>query len=152
MSPEERAAIEKQIERHLKRGDVFEACVQLQALVEAFPGEAALSERLIHLEGSLDPTERRRVSLIKPDSTGNHRSPVSQAEALAATGKYREAIELYRGLLAERPDWELVRERITELELLQQLAHPHEPPPPTRDEKTESVLEGLLDRISTRKR
>ena len=151
MSPEDRAAIEKNVERHVRRGDVYEACVLLQQLIEAFPDERALADRLLHLEGSLDPTERRRVSLIPPESTGSHRSPVSQAEAHVARGRYKDAIELYRSLLVERPDWDLVKERIAELELLQQLANPHEPPPADAGDQ-KAVLEHLLDRISNRKR
>lgn len=148
MTPEERTALESQADRHVRRGELAEAWGLLQRLVEAFPEEPALADRLAQLEASMDPLERRRVAVAKVESTGSHKSPMHRAEALAAAGKYAEAIAIYRQLLADRPDWDLVKERLAELFQLAQVAHPAARPNAHR----EALLETLLERISTRRR
>lgn len=147
MTDAERAALESQVERHVRRGELSEAWATLQKLAAAFPEDAALATRLSQLEESLDPMERRRVAVTRVEITGAHKTPMHQAEALAAAGKYAEAIAIYRQLLADRPDWELVKERLAELFQLAQVAHPARHPV-----NREAVLEHLLDRISSRRR
>lgn len=147
MSPDERAALEAQIDKHLRRGEMGEAFARLTQLAEAFPDDLALGSRLAELEQSLEPAERRRVALARPEASGLHKSPMHRAESLAASGKYAEAIAIYRDLLASRPDWDLVKERLAELFQLAQVASPTRPAV-----NKEGVLEHLLDRISTRKR
>ncbi len=147
MTPEERTSHETQAERHLRRGELAEAYAVLSKLASAFPDEPELASRVAQLEQSLDPEERRRVAMTVPEPTGKHKTPMHEAEALAAKGRYKEAIALYRGLLAQRPDWDLVKERLAELFELAQVAAPNRPPV-----NQEGVLEHLLDRISTRKR
>jgi predicted Zn-dependent protease len=145
MSPAERAALESQIERHLKRGEMGDAWAKAQQLADAFPDDVALAGRLVELEAGLDPAERRRVS-FRQESTGGHKSPMSRAEELASSGKFADAISIYRDLLASRPDWELVKERLSELYQLAQVAAPN------RVANHEGLLEHLLDRIATRRR
>jgi tetratricopeptide (TPR) repeat protein len=149
MTNEERAALEHQIERHVKRGEMGDAYAKVQQLAEAFPDDIAIAGKLIELENSLEPSERRVFAARRHESTGAHKSPVSQAEALAASGRYAEAITIYRALLASRPEWDLVKERLAELFQLAQVATPARPS--TESQKT-SVLEHLLDRINQRKR
>ena len=102
---------------------------------------------LLQLEQGLDPSERRRVATAKVESTGSHKSPMHEAEALAAAGRYKDAIGIYRALLVQRPDWDLVKERLAELFQLAQVAEPHRQPV-----NRESLLAHLLERISSRKR
>lgn len=148
MTPEERSTVELQVERHVRRGELSEAWTALERLCSAFPDDAALAQRLDQLEQGLDPAERRRVSMTRAQPTGkHHKTPMHEAEALAAAGKYKEAIVIYRALLEQRPDWDLVKERLAELFQLAQVANPHRQPV-----NRENVLEHLLDRISTRKR
>lgn len=147
MTPEERQAVESQVERHLRRGELSEAWSRLQALVAEHPDDPALAARLAQLEESLDPSERHRVALARVEPTGGHKSPMHQAEALAAAGKYAEAITIYRELLASRPDWDLVKERLAELFQLAQVAGPRRTPV-----NREGLFQHLLQRISTRKR
>lgn len=149
MSPDERATLEHQIERHLKRGEMGDAFAKVHQLADAFPDDIALAGRLVELENSLEPSERRALAAKRHESTGAHKSPVSQAEALAASGKYAEAITIYRQLLAARPEWDLVKERLTELFQLAQVASPLKP---ASGVNREGVLEHLLDRINQRKR
>lgn len=147
MTPEERTSLETQAERHLRRGELAEAYAVLSKLAAAFPDEPELALRVEQLEQSLDPAEQRRVAMTRPEPTGRHKTPMHEAESLAAKGRYKEAITIYRALLAQRPDWDLVKERLAELFELAQVAAPHKPPP-----NREGVLEHLLGRISTRKR
>lgn len=147
MTPVERSSLETQVERHVRRGELAEAWASIQRLCAAFPEDAALAERLAQLGQGLDPAERRRVATAHPEPTGSPKSPMHQAEALAAAGHYKDAIGIYRGLLAQRPDWELVKERLAELFQLAQVAEPHRQPV-----NRERLLEHLLARISSRKR
>lgn len=147
MTPEERTSLETQAERHLRRGELADAYAVLSKLSAVFPDEPELALRVEQLEQSLDPAEQRRVAMTRPEPTGKHKTPMHEAESLAAKGRYKEAITIYRGLLAQRPDWDLVKERLAELFELAQVAAPNKP---SVDQK--GVLEHLLDRISTRKR
>ena len=149
MTSDERAKVEQQIERHLKRGEMADAYAHLQRLADAFPDDIALAGRLVERENSMEPGERRAVAAKQQESTGAHTRPVSQAEALAASGKYAEAITISRQLLASRPEWELVKERLTELFELARVASPLKP---SGQPNREGVLEHLLDRINQRKR
>ncbi len=148
MTPGERTALESQSDRHLRRGELSEAWALLQKLAHEFPGDASLAERLAMLEESMDPAERRRVAVARVESSGTFKSPMHEAESLAAAGRYAEAITVYRKLLTERPDWDLVKERLAELFQLAQVASPTRQPGANR----EVVLGRLLDRITARKR
>ena len=147
MTPEERSKLDSQAERHLRRGELSEARAVLDRLCTEFPDDTALAEKLAQLEQGLDPAERRRVAMTRSEPTGNHSTPMHRAEALAAAGKYKEAITIYRELLTQRPDWDLVKDRLAELFQLAQVAAPNR-----HTVNREGVLEHLLDRISTRKR
>lgn len=148
MTPAERSTLETQIDRHVRRGELAEAWAALQQLCAAFPEDANLAQRLVELEQGLDPAERRRAAVAKVETTGSFKSPMHEAEAHAAAGRYKDAIALYRGLLTERPDWELVKERLAELFQLAQVAAPQRRQPVNR----ESILLHLLERILARKR
>lgn len=147
MTPSERAALETQIDRHVRRGELPAARAALERLCLAIPDDLALADRLARLEADLDPSERRPVALGGIEPTGKHKTPMHEAESLAAKGKYKEAIAIYRALLNERPDWELVRERLAELFQLAQVAAPNR-----TSVNQAGALEHLLDRINTRKR
>lgn len=147
MTPVERSSLESQVERHVRRGEMPEAWSALQILCNEFPLDNALRERLDRLEQNLDPEERRRVSPSGITAAVKYASPMHEAEALAAAGKYKESISIYRALLVERPDLELVKERLAELFQLAQVAAPARQPP-----NRINFLEHLLSRISARKR
>lgn len=147
MTPEERTTLEGKVDRHLRRGELSEAWGALSRLTDAFPDDASLKERLRQLEESLEPSEWRRVTMARAEPSGVHKSPMHYAEGLAAAGKYVEAIEIYRALLDERPDWELVKERLAELFQLARVAEPKRP-----QVDRAGLLEHLLERISTRRR
>jgi tetratricopeptide (TPR) repeat protein len=147
MSPAERQACEQRAERALRRGDFAEALSALRALAEAFPDELALATRLSELHASLGPGEGVAQAPVSTAPSGVSRSPMHQAEALAARGDFAGAIATYRQLLADNPQLELVRERIDELLQLAQARTT-----PRRSVSREQLLEHLLGRIATRKR
>lgn len=148
MTPEERTSLETRVERHVRRGELSEARAVLERLCLAFPEDVALADRLGTIEQDLDPSERRHVALGGPvEPTGKHKTPMHEAEALAAAGKYKEAIAIYRALLNQRPEWDLVKERLAELFQLAQVVAPNR-----AGANREGALEHLLDRITTRKR
>lgn len=147
MSPDERRALEQQADKLMRRGDLPGTAATLRRLVEAFPEEPSYVERLGDVEASLDPVERGRVSLPPPRPTGENATPLHEAEALAAAGKYAEAVAIYRALLTASPDAPLLKERLAELYALAQVAAPKRPPV-----NRAQVLEHLLERITSRRR
>ncbi len=147
MTPDARSALETKVDRHLRRGELSEAWAELQHLAAAFPEDAAIATRLGQLEQSLEPTERRRVTMARAEPSATHKSPMHEAESYAAAGRYAEAITIYRRLLSERPDWDLVKERLAELFQLAQVTSSARQPV-----NRERVLSHLLERITARKR
>jgi tetratricopeptide (TPR) repeat protein len=149
MTPEERHSLETQAERHLRRGELSEAFEQFQQVARAFPADTALQARIAQLKENLQPAELMNPrSNFHSEPAGGGQTPVDQAEALASRGDYAGAIGLYRKLLAERPESELIRERLAELFRLVQAQKPRRASPQAR----ENLLAELLGRISSRKR
>lgn len=146
MSPDERRVLEQQADKLMRRGDLPGTAATLRRLVEAFPGEPSYVERLADVEASLDPSERG-LALPPPRPTGEHATPVHEAEALAAAGKYAEAVAIYRALLAASPDAPLLKERLAEIYALAQVATPRRP-----SVNRAQLLEHLLERITSRRR
>lgn len=147
MSPDDRQQIEQRAERALRRGDFAEAVALFRDVALAFPDDAALATRLSELEAHLSPQEAHRRAPIASEPSGVHRSPMHEAEALAARGDFAGAIATYRRLLADNPELELVKERLAELFELAQASTA-----PKQSVSREQVLEHLLGRISNRKR
>lgn len=147
VTPEERAQLEAATERHLRRGELSEAWAALTKLSDAFPGDAAVAERIKHLEDSLEPSEWRKMTMTRPTTADAMKSPMHYAESLAAQGRYTEALELYRALLDENPHQELIKERLSELYQLARVASPKK-----QGVDRLGMLEHLLERISSRRR
>ncbi len=146
MRPDERRALEQQVERLVRWGELPAAAAVLRRLVEAFPDELLLVERLADVEATLEPGERA-LHASPPRPTGEHQGPLHRAEALASEGRYAEAVALYRTLLDATPDAPLLKERLAELFALAQVAEPHRAPV-----NRANLLEHLLDRIGARRR
>ncbi len=147
MTPEQRTQLEDKVDRHVRRGELSEAWAVLSRLSDAFPADGALRARLKQFEDSLEPAEWRRVTGFKSEPSGSYKTPMHHAEALAAQGRFSEAMEIYRAMLDEHPSHELARERLAEL---YQLARVAEPARPAVDRT--GVLEHLLERIASRRR
>lgn len=148
MSPDERTTLEARAERCLRRGELTEAFGIFRQLTTAFPDDDALQRHVADLEGSLQPAELMN-SRANFKTDRDAQSPTEKAEQLAAAGDYAGAIAAYRKLLTERPDNELVKERLAELFTLARAAAPR-PSAPTRHR--EAVLGELLSRIGARKK
>jgi tetratricopeptide (TPR) repeat protein len=148
MMPDERRTLEASAERHLRRGELREAVSLLQQLVQTYPGDAALIERLAQLEENLQPAELMSPKAALRSDPKIAPSPMHDAEALASRGDFAGAITIYRQLLAQNPAAELVRERLAELF---QLAQARSPARPTGSSRAQ-VLEHLLERITSRRR
>lgn len=148
MTPEQRQTLEAQAERHLRRGELSEAFEQFREVARAFPDDEHLRARITQLQENLQPAElmNPRSNFHSEPAQGD--TPADRAEAMAARGDYGGAIGLYRKVLAERPDSQLVRERIEELFRLVQAQAPRRPTPQAR----EHFLQELLQRITARRR
>ncbi len=150
MDPEQRAHLEQQIERAVRRGELADAIEHLRTLASAFPDEAAIADKLRQLEETLQPAELMSAKAnVRWDSPLPTLSPVDAAERLAAKGDYAGAIAAYRKVLAGQPGSDLVKERLAELFALAQARAPKRPVPPK--DKT-LVLSELLARIDARRR
>jgi len=147
MTPDERAARESKAERALRRGELAYALSLFREIALAFPDDAALAARIADLEGTVTPQERVPRLPITTEPSGVFRSPMHEAEALAAKGDFAGAIAVYRKLLAANPELELVKERLAELFQLAQARAA-----PKQSVSREQVLEHLLGRIESRRR
>lgn len=148
MTPEERHDTESHAERAVRRGEWGLALSLLREVALAAPDDAALAARIVELEAHLSPAERARRPPLSAEPSGVFRSPMHEAEALAARGDFAGAIAQYRRLLAENPDLDLVKERLAELFQLAQASAA----PKTHAVTREQVLEHLLGRITSRRR
>jgi len=128
MDPERRAEIESQLERALRRGELALAREALSALVAAFPDDQPLRLRLADLEDSALPGElsapRRPPPSPPPEPALGASQHVAEGERLFHGGDFPGAVAAYRRALHERPDSELLQERLVELYQLSQAAHP----------------------------
>lgn len=150
MTPADRQLVESRAERCLRRGELSEAFSLFKELIAAFPEDDALARRVAELEGSLQPAELMSSKAnFRAEPRQAPRNATEEAERLAEAGDYAGAISAYRKLLTDRPDNELVKERLQELFTLAQAAAPR-PSAPTRHR--EAVLGEILSRIGARKR
>lgn len=176
MTGEERSQIESKAERALRRGELAEAVGMFESLVAAHPEDQALGLRLAQLRESLQPME-----LQNPKSRGEPAKLLQQAltpeqdgERLFAEGDYVGAAAAYRRALKDRPDSELLKERLVEIFQLAQSVtpgpsrgHGDAPTKPRAANATsssaggeraaasgrpEDVLKSLLARIESRRR
>ncbi len=152
MTPSERDALEAKAERSLRRGELAEALAAFRQLSGAFPTDQALAARLAELQESLQPAELMNPkSNFRSEPPAAATSPFDEAEALASRGDLHGAMTIYRKLMAERPDAELVRERLAELFTLAK-ARGAPPPAAPQAKPVDSLLSDLLARIGDRKR
>ena len=152
MSPLEREALEAKAERSLRRGELSEAFGIYRQLTQAFPHDQSLKRRIDEIQENLQPAElmNPKSNFRSESPTTSASSPFDQAEAAATKGDYKGAISIYRKLMAERPDSELVRERLAELF---QLAQAGRSPPAAGGQKPlDAVFADLLARIQDRRK
>ena len=154
MTPEARAEMQARAERALRRGELAEAVGLYEALAQAFPGDEALAQKLALLRESLQPMELQKA---RPPPREELRplgpsSPVQEGERLFALGDYAGAAAAYRRALQERPDSELIQERLLELYRLATNSPTHSPTDRALPKEREHRLHALLDRLAARRR
>jgi tetratricopeptide (TPR) repeat protein len=157
MTPDVRAETESRAERALRRGDLADAVGLYEALVAAFPEDEALARKLSELRDSLQPMELQspKARFRDPDAgAGSQRpaTPAQEGERLFALGDYAGAAAAYRRAVAERPDSELLKERLLELFRLAQAAPRHSPTDRALPREPAERLEALLNRVASRRR
>lgn len=143
-------------ERALRRGELAEAVGLYTTLVQQFPQDEALAQKLALLRESLQPMELHSPKASPPKEERlplGPSSPIQEGERLFALGDYAGAAAAYRRALQERPDNELIKERLFELYHLAQ-ATPQRASPTDKALPKEPVhrLNALLDRVAARRR
>jgi tetratricopeptide (TPR) repeat protein len=155
MTPEARAEMQARAERALRRGELAEAVGLYEQLAQAFPEDQALAQKLALLRESLQPMELQK-SRPAPNReaplTQGPSSPVQEGERLFALGDYAGAAAAYRRALQERPDSELIQERLLELYRLATASPVNSPTDRALPKKPEDRLQALLDRLAARRR
>jgi tetratricopeptide (TPR) repeat protein len=157
MTLEARAEMQARAERALRRGELAEAVSLYETLVRDFPSDEALSQRLSLLRESLQPMELQALQKA-PAAPREERltlgpsSPIQEGERLFALGDYAGAAAAYRRALQQRPDSELIQERLLELFQLARVTPRHSPTDRALPKETEPLLQALLDRLAARKR
>jgi tetratricopeptide (TPR) repeat protein len=155
MNSEARAEMQARAERALRRGELAEAVSLYEALVREHPEDQALGQKLAQLRESLQPMELHNPKAAAPRKEPvplGRSSPIQEGERLFAIGDYAGAAAAYRRALQERPDNELIKERLIELYRLAQAAPVHSPTDRELPKEAEPRLQALLDRVASRRR
>ena len=151
----DRSELAARAERAVRRGEMAEAVELYEQLAQQSPGDAAIAERLANLREALQPMELQRAGTSARDASGPHLRPLTpeqEGERLFALGDYAGAAAAYRRALKEKPDSDLIQERLLELFRLAQSAPRHSPTDASLPRAPEPMLKALLDRIAARKR
>ncbi|XXF74993.1 tetratricopeptide repeat protein [Myxococcaceae bacterium GXIMD 01537] len=155
MTPAARAELEARAERCLRRGELDEALAHFETLVREFPEDAALTARLVQLRDTLQPLELQNVKarFLAEHAPLGPASPMQEGERLFSLGDYAGAAAAYRRALQERPDNQLIQERLVELFQLARNA-PRAASPTDKALPLEPLprLNALLDRVAARRR
>lgn len=156
MTLEARAEMQTRAERALRRGELAEAVGLYETLVQQFPQDEALAQKLALLRESLQPMElhapKARPPAIEEPVPQGPSSPVQEGERLFALGDYAGAAAAYRRALQERPNNELIKERLVELYRLATTTPIHSPTDRALPKEPEHRLQALLDRLAARRR
>lgn len=155
MTPEARAEMQARAERALRRGELADAVALYEQLAQSFPDDQALAQKLALLRESLQPMELQKSR--PPPAREEARplgpsSPVQEGERLFALGDFAGAAAAYRRALQQRPDNELIQERLLELYRLATASPVHSPTDRALPKKPEDRLQALLDRLAARRR
>ena len=157
MTPEARAEMVAHAERALRRGELSEALSLFEKLCRAFPQDPALGLKLTTVREMLQPEELQALRSSAPPLPVERipqgpSSPVAEGERLFALGDYAGAAAAYRRALQERPNSELIRERLEEIFRLARALPATSPTDRKLPRQTEPLLHALLDRLAARRR
>src|SRR5438093_10309963 len=115
MTPEQRAEVESRADRALRRGELSEALALYQSVAGAFPGDAEVEGKIAHVKENLQDGELFSAKANFKEGKPTAQTPEQEGERLFAAGDYPGAIAAYRKALGEKPDSELIRERLAEI-------------------------------------
>lgn len=148
--------MEARADRALRRGELAEALGLYDSLVRAFPDDAGLALKLANLRDSLQPSELQALEALRPPEEASlplsPSSPVQEGERLFSLGDYVGAAAAYRRALQERPDSELLKERLIELYRLSKEMPVQSPTDKALPKEAKPRLQALLDRVAARRR
>jgi tetratricopeptide (TPR) repeat protein len=153
--PEAFAELVSKADRAVRRGEMSEAVRLYEDALKQNPSDAALATKLDHLRASLQPSELMSGKIPVPEQSGPHLVPMTpeqEGERLFGLGDYAGAAAAYRRALRDKPDSELIKERLFELYRLAQTAPRHSPTDKALPKEKDALLKALLDRISARKK
>lgn len=143
-------------ERALRRGEMSEALRLFEEALRAAPGDEGILRKLANVRENLQPSELQSVMFTPPpppaELSTRAMSPEQEGERLFALGDYVGAAAAYRRALRDKPDSELIRERLVELFNLAQAAPRARPTEQKLPQRPEEKLQALLDRIASRKK
>lgn len=143
-------------DRALRRGDMSEAVRLFEEALRAAPQDEGIQRKLANVRENLQPSELQSVMFTPPPAPAELPplavTPEQEGERLFALGDYVGAAAAYRRALRDKPDSELIRERLVELFQLAQAAPRHQPTEQKLPASPEEKLKALLDRISARKK
>lgn len=163
-------SLRAEAERRIKRGELREALALYEQVAAHKPGDATAAGKVATLRELIAPDG---ATVPGPDSFGPRgnpaptpaprtpgaaptQTPEQRAEAHFEAGDFAAALAAWRAILAARPDHELARERVRELESLVGAAAPGAGRAPTGAPPAagppEAVLRDLLERIAARRR
>jgi tetratricopeptide (TPR) repeat protein len=172
MNPDERTEAEVRADRALRRGELSSALSLYQAISDAFPKDEVIAQKLKRIRETLQPQELSHAKTRAPaEAPATPAGSVEAAEALAAKGDYAQAIAIYRRAVEQRPNSDLLKERLAELFQLAQAVAPRttargaladrSAPPPSGNTENAApdvpvssprLLSDLLDQIRRRRR
>ncbi|QDE69031.1 hypothetical protein BHS09_19760 [Myxococcus xanthus] len=156
MNPAARADMESRADRALRRGELTEALGLYESLVRAFPADEGLVLKLANARELLQPAELEVLEAARAEASiplpMGPSSPVQEGERLFALGDYAGAAACYRRAVQERPDSELLKERLIEIFGLAKAMPLQSPTDRALPDKPEPRLQALLDRVASRRR
>jgi tetratricopeptide (TPR) repeat protein len=148
--------MEARADRALRRGELAEALGLYESLVQAFPEDSGLAAKLSNLKDSLQPMELQALQAARPPEEPalplGPSSPAQEGERLFTLGDYAGAAAAYRRAVQERPDSELLKERLVELYRLAREMPLQSPTDKALPKAPDARLQALLDRVASRRR
>lgn len=155
MDASTRSPREIEAERAVRRGEFKVALGIYRQLLAERPDDPAIASRIRSIESLAQPSELESALRIdRPITSPAPERPLTmeqQAELLFERGDFQGALATYQRLLQSRPNHELARERLREIQTLASL-QPGPAPDPALPSEPTAMLEALLVRIASRRR
>jgi len=159
MSDAATAELVSQADRARRRGEMSEAVRLYEQALAQTPDDETLQRKLAHVRENLQPSELAALqqaalaaSVQRPVPQLAPSTPEQEGERLFSLGDFAGAAAAYRRALRDKPDSELIRERLVELFQLAQAAPRNSTTDKALPRDPQQRLQALLDRIAARKK